>query len=116
MLKLYRDLVANGRHSELEEGKIIRVGYIQNSELLSEFGDLINLKQITERKNQKIQLEIIQRETQIAEFSLELSRFPEQQKRLESLIYWQKQCTNITGRHAHASIIGTKENPCEITK
>ena len=116
LLKLCRDLVANGRYSELEEGKIIRVGYIQNSELLSEFGDLINLKQITERKSQKIQLEIIQRETQIAEVSLELSRFPEQQKRLESLIYWQKQCTNIRGRHAHAEnqLLGLEKNHAKL--
>ena len=100
LLKLCRDLVANGRRSELEDGKIIRVGQIQNGELFSEFGDLINLKKITERKSQKIQLEIIQKETQIAEVSLELSRLPEQQRRLESLMYWQKQCTNIRGRHA----------------
>ena len=100
LLKLCRDLVANGRRSELEDGKIIRVGHIQNGELFSEFGDLINLKKITERKSQKIQLEIIQKETQIAEVSLELSRLPEQQRRLESLVYWQKQCTNIRGRHA----------------
>ena len=102
LLKLCRDLVSNGRISELYEGKIIRVGYIQNAELSSEFGDLLDLEKITERKSHAIKADIIKLETQVAEASLELKQLPAQFKRLDAVIYWQEQCAGLQKRYALA--------------
>ena len=50
LLKLCRDLEANGRKKDLEDGRIIRLGLLQNEELKAEFGHYIDIDRIVETK------------------------------------------------------------------
>jgi len=56
LLKLCRDLVANGRTKDLEDGRIIRLGTVHHEELENEFGRFINLDFILQDKGQHLEL------------------------------------------------------------
>ena len=56
LLKLCRDLVANGRTKDLEDGRIIRLGTIHHEELENDFGRFINLDFILQDKGQHLEL------------------------------------------------------------
>ena len=53
LLKMCRELINQGKTKELEEGRIIRIGKIQNEELENEFSEFITIDAAVERKGKE---------------------------------------------------------------
>lgn len=88
LLKLCNQLIQDGRQHDLEEGKIIRIGRISQTELEEEFGKYVTVDGVAERKSAELTKEVraLEKEKEKSEAQLAKNRkLIEENQELENL-------------------------------
>ena len=95
LLKLCRELKANGRMEELEKGRILREGSIQNLELKTEFGQYLDIDSVTKLIAAPLKKKRDQLEKEKFYLELEIATFPELKKKIEQAEFWKNEVANL---------------------
>lgn len=110
LLKLCRELKLSGRSDELEKGRILRLGEIQNLELKTEFEEFINLEAITERLGKPLLAAKEELSNKLAKLNLEIGAFSEQRRNILDRGYWRQELKSLN------NIFDTSENAHNRTR
>merc|ERR1739848_547325 len=77
LLKLCRQLQKENRQTDLEEGKIVRIGKVHQPELEKEYREFVTVDGIVERKSTDINKKIVALETKRSKLKSKLTSFEE---------------------------------------
>ena len=120
LLKLCEQLIQDGRQHDLEEGKIIRIGRISQTELEEKFGEYVTVDGVAERKSAELTKEVgrLEKEKEKSETQLakhqNLIEENEELENLERLIKAQEKNSNSLEQKLQACLQERKDQASQI--